>query len=86
MSRQGVRSCPPATDSAWICAISRAPVPEANGARAIRAPSAADPGLAAAIRKLRGAGEVVVVRLPVTREAVLPVCDRELAKSSGKWW
>ena len=60
--------------------------PEENGAAAIRAPYASDPGLTAAIRKLRGAGEIVVVRLPGhASEPVLPECDRELAKVRGKW-
>ena len=60
--------------------------PEANGARAIRAPSSGDPGLAAAIRRLREAGEVVVVRLPGhAAETLSPECNRELAKSGGKW-
>jgi ATP phosphoribosyltransferase regulatory subunit len=60
--------------------------PGENGARAIRAPHASDPGLAAAIRKLRGAGEIVVVRLPGhASEPVVPECDRELAKIRGKW-
>ena len=60
--------------------------PEENGAAAIRAAYASDPGLTAAIRKLRGAGEIVVVRLPGhASEPVLPECDRELAKVRGKW-
>ena len=60
--------------------------PHRNGAAAIRAPHASDPGLAAAIRKLRGAGEIVVVRLPGhASEPVVPECDRELAKSRGRW-
>jgi ATP phosphoribosyltransferase regulatory subunit len=60
--------------------------PEENGTAAIRAPHASDPGLTAAIRKLRIAGEIVVVRLPGhASEPVLPECDRELAKIRGKW-
>ena len=60
--------------------------PEANGARAIRAPHSADPGLVSAIRKLREAGEIVVVRLPGhAAEPLAPECDRELAKRRGKW-
>jgi len=60
--------------------------PEENGPSAIRAPHSADPGLAAAIRKLRDAGEIVVVRLPGhASEPVVPGCDRELAKRGGKW-
>jgi ATP phosphoribosyltransferase regulatory subunit len=60
--------------------------PESNGAAAIRAPYGSDPALAAAIRKLREAGETVVVSLPGHAAAtVLPACDRELAKRGGKW-
>jgi ATP phosphoribosyltransferase regulatory subunit len=60
--------------------------PQKNGAAAIRAPHASDPALAAAIRKLRGAGEIVVVRLPGhASELPAPECDRELAKRAGKW-
>ena len=60
--------------------------PKENGAAAILAPHSADPGLAAAIRKLRGAGEIVVVRLPGhASEPIVPECDRELAKRGGKW-
>ena len=60
--------------------------PDENGAAAIRAPHASDPSLAAAIRKLRGAGEIVVVRLPGhASEPLAPECDRELAKRRGKW-
>jgi ATP phosphoribosyltransferase regulatory subunit len=60
--------------------------PDGNGAAAIRAPYASDPGLAAAIHKLRGAGEIVVVRLPGhASEPLMPECDRELAKRRGKW-
>src|SRR5262245_5251696 len=60
--------------------------PEANGAAAVCAPYGSDPALAAAIRKLREAGEIVVVRLPGhATGTVLPECDRELAKRGGKW-
>ena len=60
--------------------------PEGNGAAGIRAPHGSDPSLAAAIRRLRDAGEIVVVRLPGhAAEPVLPACDRELAKRRGKW-
>jgi ATP phosphoribosyltransferase regulatory subunit len=60
--------------------------PAGDGAAAIRAPHSADPGLAAAIRKLRDAGEIVVVRLPGhASDPVAPECDRELAKRGGKW-
>ena len=55
-------------------------------AAAIRAPYSNDAGLAAAIRKLRTAGEVVVVGLPGhAAEGVQPDCDRELVKRSGEW-
>ena len=61
-------------------------LPEAKGALAIRAPHASDPALAAAIRRLRDAGEIVVVRLPGhAAEPVASDCDRELAKRNGKW-
>src|SRR5689334_9708718 len=55
-------------------------------ASAIRAPHSSDPGLATAMRKLRNAGEVVVVALPGhASEPPQPQCDRELAKRNGKW-
>jgi ATP phosphoribosyltransferase regulatory subunit len=60
--------------------------PLENGAAAIRAPHSSDPGLAAAVRKLRKAGEIVVVRLPGHAvEPAAPECDRELVKRDGKW-
>ena len=60
--------------------------PEGDGAAGIRAPHGSDPSLGAAIRRLRDAGEIVVVRLPGhAAEPVLPACDRELAKRRGKW-
>jgi ATP phosphoribosyltransferase regulatory subunit len=60
--------------------------PTEKGAAAIRAPQSSDPGLATAIRKLRDAGEIVVVRLPGhASEPLAPECDRELAKRGGKW-
>src|SRR6195256_5883247 len=60
--------------------------PPENGTAGIRAPHSSDPGLAPAIRKLRPAGEVVVVRLPGhAAEPLAPECDRELAKRRGKW-
>jgi len=60
--------------------------PPENGTTGIRAPHSSDPGLATAIRKLRSAGEVVVVRLPGhAEEPLAPECDRELAKRRGKW-
>jgi len=60
--------------------------PEQDGALAIRAPHSRDPGLAAAIRRLREAGEIVVVALPGhAAEPPAPECDRQLAKRAGKW-
>ena len=60
--------------------------PPENGTAGIRAPHSGDPRLATAIRKLRDAGEVVVVRLPGhAAEPLAPECDRELAKRRGKW-
>jgi ATP phosphoribosyltransferase regulatory subunit len=60
--------------------------PGEGGKCAIRAPHSSDPGLAAAIRRLRDSGEIVVVRLPGhASEPLVPECDRELAKRSGKW-
>jgi ATP phosphoribosyltransferase regulatory subunit len=60
--------------------------PGEGGEPAIRAPHSSDPGLAAAIRKLRDSGEIVVVRLPGhAAEPLVPECDRELAKRGGKW-
>jgi ATP phosphoribosyltransferase regulatory subunit len=59
---------------------------EENGSAAIGAPHSGDPGLAAAIRKLRAEGKVVVVRMPGhAGEPLLPECDRELVKRRGKW-
>lgn len=60
--------------------------PEQDGALAIRAPHSRDSGLAAAIRRLREAGEIVVVALPGhAAEPPAPECDRQLAKRAGKW-
>jgi ATP phosphoribosyltransferase regulatory subunit len=59
--------------------------PRATGAAAIRAPHSNDPGLATAIRRLRTAGEVVVIALPGHAEGAQPACDRELVKRAGKW-
>jgi ATP phosphoribosyltransferase regulatory subunit len=60
--------------------------PHEAGSAAVRAPHSGDPKLAAAIRKLRASGEVVVVKLPGhAAEGVQPACDRELAKRAGKW-
>jgi len=60
--------------------------PQEDGTAAIRAPHSNDLALAAAIRRLRHAGEIVVVRLPGhASEPLAPECDRELAKRRGKW-
>ncbi|HEY6241166.1 MAG TPA: ATP phosphoribosyltransferase regulatory subunit [Burkholderiales bacterium] len=60
--------------------------PRETAAGAIRAPHSGDAGLVAAIRKLRTAGEVVVVGLPGhAAERTQPECDRELVKRAGKW-
>ena len=60
--------------------------PHEAQAAAIRAPHSADPRLAAAIRKLRTAGEVVVVGLPGhAAERAQSECERELVKRDGKW-
>ena len=60
--------------------------PHEAGAAALRAPYSNDPGLATAIRKLRAAGEIVVVGLPGhAAERAQPECDRELVKRTGKW-
>ena len=60
--------------------------PHEAQAAAIRAPYSSDPRLAAAIRKLRTAGEVVVVGLPGhAAERAQSECERELVKRGGKW-
>ena len=60
--------------------------PHEAQAAAIRAPHSADPRLAAAIRKLRTAGEVVVVGLPGhAAERAQSECGRELVRRGGKW-
>jgi ATP phosphoribosyltransferase regulatory subunit len=60
--------------------------PHEAQAAAIRAPYSNDPRLAAAIRKLRTAGEVVVVGLPGhAAERAQSECERELVKRAGKW-
>src|SRR5882762_4007964 len=60
--------------------------PHEAQAAAIRAPYSADPRLAAAIRKLRTAGEVVVVGLPGHAvERARSERGRELVKRGGKW-
>jgi ATP phosphoribosyltransferase regulatory subunit len=60
--------------------------PHEAQAAAIRAPYSSDPRLAAAIRKLRTAGEVVVVGLPgYAAERAQSERERELVKRAGKW-
>jgi ATP phosphoribosyltransferase regulatory subunit len=60
--------------------------PHEARAAAIRAPYSSDPRLAAAIRKLRTTGEVVVVGLPGhAAERAQSECERELVKRAGKW-
>jgi ATP phosphoribosyltransferase regulatory subunit len=61
-----------------------APAPGAR--RAILAPADGDAALAAAIDKLRAAGEVVVVELPGHDDARAELaCDRKLEKKDGQW-
>jgi ATP phosphoribosyltransferase regulatory subunit len=60
--------------------------PAADEPRPILAPHAEDPALAAKIRALREAGEVVIVELPgheATRAEL--ACDRQLVLKSGRW-
>ena len=65
--------------------LARAAPRETRGT-GVRAPYSTDPGVEAAIRKLRAGGEVVVVALPGHATAgVQPDCDRELVKRQGKW-
>lgn len=53
---------------------------------AIRAPWGEDPGLRAAVRRLRDAGEVVAAVLPGQAiESQAFVCDRELVDVAGRW-
>jgi len=60
--------------------------PHEAEAAAILAPYSNDEGLATAIRKLRAAGEVVVVGLPGhAAEGAEPDCDRELVERGGEW-
>jgi ATP phosphoribosyltransferase regulatory subunit len=60
--------------------------PHEAQAAAIRARYSSDPRLAAAIRKLRTAGEVVVVGLPGhATERAQSERERELVKRGGKW-
>jgi ATP phosphoribosyltransferase regulatory subunit len=57
-----------------------------DAARRIRAPHSSDPELAAVVRKLRSAGEIVVVELPGHEAARAELaCDSEIVKRRGKW-
>jgi len=61
-----------------------APAPPAR--TAVLAPCDADPALAAAIERLRSAGEVVVIELPGHEDAREELCcDRRLTKKDGEW-
>jgi ATP phosphoribosyltransferase regulatory subunit len=63
---------------------SLAPAPPQR--HAVLAPSDPDPALAAAIEKLRAAGEVVIVDLPGHDGARAELgCDRNLVKKGGQW-
>jgi ATP phosphoribosyltransferase regulatory subunit len=66
-------------------ALAEAAAPTAAGA-AICAPWGEDPGLRAAVRQLRQAGETVVsAPLGVQPETQAFVCDRELVRVAGQW-
>jgi ATP phosphoribosyltransferase regulatory subunit len=61
-----------------------APPPAVRGA--IRAPWSEDAELRAAVRRLREAGETVIVVLPGDPpETPVHACDRELAQAAGRW-
>jgi ATP phosphoribosyltransferase regulatory subunit len=61
-----------------------APRPAVRGA--IRAPWSEDAELRAAVRRLREAGETVIVVLPGDPpETPVHACDRELAQAAGRW-
>jgi len=58
----------------------------AERARAVRAPWGQDPALVAAVRALRGSGEIVVQVLPGhEHDQDEFVCDRELVLEKGAW-
>jgi len=61
-------------------------VPEESGPGGIRAPYASDSKLAALVRRLRSAGDIVVIDLPghanLRRESL---CSREVVMRGGKW-
>jgi len=61
-------------------------LPDDTGRGRIRAPNSSDPAFAAVVRRLRSAGEIVVVDLPghaSTRGEL--ACDREIVKRRGRW-
>lgn len=65
-----------------LAALSAAPAPKA----AIRAPWGLEPSLRDAVRRLRHAGETVVVDLPGTAsQECARVFDRELVQAAGRW-
>jgi ATP phosphoribosyltransferase regulatory subunit len=60
--------------------------PDDSGRGRIRAPNSSDPALAAVVRRLRSAGEIVVVDLPGHASARGELaCDREIVKRRGRW-
>jgi ATP phosphoribosyltransferase regulatory subunit len=60
--------------------------PASPPAAAIRAPWGEDPGLRAAVRRLREAGETVLSVLPGDEpESQVFACDRELVAVAGQW-
>jgi len=63
-----------------------AALPGDSATRRIRAPHSSDPALAALVRKLRSAGEIVVVELPghaAVRDEL--ASDSEIVKRRGRW-
>jgi len=61
-------------------------LPDGSGRGRIRAPNSSDPALAAVVRRLRSAGEVVIVDLPGHASARDELaCDREIVKRRGRW-
>jgi len=64
--------------------VRAAPLGEITGG--IRAPHSNEPALATAVRKLRSAGEVVVIDLPGRSAGRSQLtCDRELVRRQGRW-
>ena len=61
-------------------------VPVSPAAGAVRAPWGEDPGLRAAVRRLREAGETVLAVLPGEEPEIQAfACDRELVEVAGRW-